>query len=138
MGILGGHETAHRHFIRLLKDPSLQQDPCLHHYTAIAASNLGRLQEAERLWRQTAKLDPGSDIPKYYLDQLERVRSGEEPAPSSYHYHLPFEEQFRLWEKSSDGLPDHLKRDPLVRSSFFWALRMGIVRRSSRSYRRWA
>ncbi|MBJ6360799.1 tetratricopeptide repeat protein [Paenibacillus sp. GCM10012307] len=125
MGILGEHETAHRHFVRLLKDLSLQQDPCLHHYTAIAASNLGRLQEAERLWRQTAKLDPGSDIPKYYLDQLERVRSGEEPPPSSYHYHLPFEEQFRLWEKSSSGLPDHLKRDPLVRSSFFWALRHG-------------
>jgi hypothetical protein len=38
---------------------------------------------------------------------------------------LPFEEQFKLWEKSSDGIPDHLKRDPLVRSSFFWALRHG-------------
>ncbi len=125
MGILGEHETAYRHFMRLLKDPALQQDPCLHHYGAIAACNIGRWKEAERLWRQTAKLDPGSDIPKYYLDQLGSVRSQQEPPPSSYHYHLPFEEQFRLWEKSTDGLPDHLKRDPLVRSSFFWALRHG-------------
>ncbi|WP_270167469.1 tetratricopeptide repeat protein [Paenibacillus sp. SYP-B4298] len=125
MGILGEHETAYRHFMRLLKDPALQQDPCLHHYAAIAACNIGRWKEAERLWRQTAKLDPGSDIPKYYLDQLGSVRSQQEPPPSSYHYHLPFEEQFRLWEKSTDGLPDHLKRDPLVRSSFFWALRHG-------------
>ncbi|GGG05176.1 HEAT repeat domain-containing protein [Paenibacillus abyssi] len=125
MGILGEHEAAYRHFQRLLKDAVLQQDPCLYHYTAVAATNIGKLDEAQRLWRQACKLDPDSDIPKYYLDQLERVRSGFEPAPTSYHYHLPFEEQFKLWEKSSGGLPDHLKRDPLVRSSFFWALRHG-------------
>ncbi|WP_020621076.1 HEAT repeat domain-containing protein [Paenibacillus daejeonensis] len=126
MGILGEHEAAFRHFQRLLKDIQLQQDPCLYHYGAVAAVNLKRYDEAERLWRQAAKLDPESRIPRYYLDQLPSIRRGEEPSPSSYHYHLPFEEQFRLWEKSTAGnLPDHLKRDPLVRSSFFWALRHG-------------
>jgi len=125
MGILGEHETAYRHFQRLLRDSSLQQDPCLYHYTAVAASNIGRLPEAQRLWQQAGKLDPESRVPRYYLEQLERMRAFGEPAAASYHYHLPFEEQFKLWEKSPGGMPDHLKRDPLVRSSFFWALRHG-------------
>lgn len=125
MGILGEHSIAYRHFIRLLKDGEVQQDPCLYHYAAVAACNIGRYDEAERLWKSTLKLDPGSDIPHYYMNQLELIRSEEGGTPVSYHYHLPFEEQFKLWEKSSDGMPDHLKRDPLVRSSFFWALRHG-------------
>lgn len=125
MGILGEHGAAYRHFTRLLKDSELTQDPSLFHYAAVAACNIGRLQEAERLWKQTIKLDPASGIPHYYMEQLELVRSGQHTASISYHYHLPFEEQFKLWEKSSDGIPDHLKRDPLVRSSFFWALRHG-------------
>jgi hypothetical protein len=86
---------------------------------------MGRLDEAERHWIQAGKLDPKSNVPGYYLEQLVRIRSGGEIGTASYHYHLPFEEQFKLWEKSSDSLPDHLKRDPLVRSSFFWALRHG-------------
>ncbi|MDQ0062110.1 tetratricopeptide repeat protein [Paenibacillus harenae] len=125
MGILGEHSSAHRHFSRLLKDAELHQDPCLYHYAAVASCNIGRLQEAERLWKQAIKLDPMSGIPQYYMEQLEHIRSGNQTGHVSYHYHLPFEEQFKLWEKSSDGIPDHLKRDPLVRSSFFWALRHG-------------
>ncbi|WP_274648538.1 tetratricopeptide repeat protein [Paenibacillus humicola] len=125
MGILGEHGDAYRHFVRLLKDGSLRYDPCLYHYTAVAACNIGRLDEAQRMWQQAAKLDPDSNVPGYYLEQLTRFRSGDDPVPTSYHYHLPFEEQFKLWEKTSDTMPDHLKRDPLVRSSFFWALRHG-------------
>jgi tetratricopeptide (TPR) repeat protein len=125
MGILGEHEIAYRHFIRLAKDGEVQQDPCLYHYAAVAACNIGRLGDAERLWKLTMKLDPTSDIPQYYMHQLDLLRQGRASAPISYHYHLPFEEQFKLWEKSTDGIPDHLKSDPLVRSSFFWALRHG-------------
>lgn len=125
MGILGEHECAYLHFMRLLRDPLLNEDPCLYHYAAVAASNIGRLDEAERLWRQTGRRDPGSDIPRYYLSQLAQVRAGKEMPPASYHYHLPFEEQFKLWEKATEGIPDQMKRDPLVRSSFFWALRHG-------------
>ncbi|MBW7454849.1 tetratricopeptide repeat protein [Paenibacillus sepulcri] len=125
MGILGEHGEAYRHFTRLLKDSSLQSDACLYHYTAVASSNIGRFAEAERLWLQAGKMDPTSNVPGYYLEQLASVRAGKHPAPINYHYHLPFEEQFKLWEKSTDAIPDHLKRDPLVRSSFFWALRHG-------------
>ncbi len=125
MGILGRHEDAYRHFTRLLKEGDIQSDPCLYHYAAAAACNIGRLQEAERLWRSAMKRDPGSAVPRYYMEQLELLKSGQGSPAISYHYHLPFEEQFRLWEKSDAGIPDHLKRDPLVRSSFFWALRHG-------------
>lgn len=125
MGILGEHATAFKQFRRLLKEAQLEQDPSLYHYAAVAACNSGRYADAERLWRQALKIDSASGIPGYYLEQLELVRKGEHKAPISYHYHLPFEEQFKLWEQAGGGLPDHLKRDPLVRSSFFWALRHG-------------
>jgi tetratricopeptide (TPR) repeat protein len=128
MGILGEHPSAYRLFKRLLKSGELGYDPCLYHYTAVAAYNTGKLSEAWRLWKQTEKLDPGSNIPAFYLNQLrelEREPDRTERSTLSYHYHLPFEEQFRMMETSSDGIPEHLKRDPLVRSSFFWALRHG-------------
>ncbi|OXM85011.1 tetratricopeptide repeat protein [Paenibacillus rigui] len=125
MGILSEHETAFRLFKRLLKTGEAGLDPCLFHYTAVAAYNTQRYDEAERQWRQADKFDPGSEIPKFYLNILRNSRNESVKPPVSYHYHLPFEEQFRGLEKSTEGLPDHLKRDPLVRSSFFWALRHG-------------
>ncbi|MBM7567013.1 tetratricopeptide repeat protein [Paenibacillus sacheonensis] len=125
MGILGEHGEAYRHFMRLLKDGALKSDPCLYHYAAVAACNMGRYDEARRLWQQVKKMDADSHVPGYYLEQLDRMENGQHAAPASYHYHLPFEEQFKLWEKSTESLPDHMKRDPLVRSSFFWALRHG-------------
>lgn len=125
MGILSEHETAYRLFKRLLKTGEAGLDPCLFHYTAVAAYNTKRYDEAERQWRQADKFDPGSEIPKFYLSQLQKARTEQVKPAVSYHYHLPFEEQFRGLEKSAEGLPDHLKRDPLVRSSFFWALRHG-------------
>lgn len=46
----------------------------------------------------------------------------------SYHYHLPFEEQFRCMDQAdAEKLPETIRKDPLVRSSFFWALRHGDV-----------
>jgi tetratricopeptide (TPR) repeat protein len=127
MGILGEHEKAYHLFKRLLKTGEAGLDPCLYHYTAVAACNIGRFDEARRHWKQVEKLDPGTEISKFYLEQL-RLQKGEQaPSPLSYHYHLPFEEQFRVLEKSKQGIPDHLKKDPLVRSSFFWALRHGDV-----------
>jgi tetratricopeptide (TPR) repeat protein len=125
MGILNEHETAYRLFKRLLKTGEAGLDPCLFHYTAVAAYNTKRYVEAERQWRQAAKFDPESEIPKFYLSLLHKSRDEEVKPSVSYHYHLPFEEQFRGLEKSTEVLPDHLKRDPLVRSSFFWALRHG-------------
>ncbi|AEI38845.1 tetratricopeptide repeat protein [Paenibacillus mucilaginosus] len=125
MGILSEHDKAYRLFKRLLKTGEAGLDPCLFHYTAVAAYNTGRYAEAERQWRQAEKFDPTSEIPKFYLNLLNKYKQDKIKPNVSYHYHLPFEEQFRGIERGENGLPEHLKRDPLVRSSFFWALRHG-------------
>lgn len=126
MGILGQHDTAYVHFRRLLKDEETAADPALAHYAAVAAYNTERYDSAERLWRHVGKLDPGSEVSRYYLSGLEAVRQGEkDPEKLSYHYHLPFDEQFRQWENYGNGIPEEMKNDPLIRSSFFWALRHG-------------
>lgn len=125
MGILGEHAAAYRHFKRLLKGEEANYDPCFYHYTAIAAYNIGRYDEAYKLWKQAGKLDPESDIPRFYLSELQAMQKDHHKGVLSYHYHLPFEEQFRQLKKSTDGVSERLSRDPLVRSSFFWALRNG-------------
>ncbi len=125
LGIVGEHKEAYRHFLRLLRTGELSGEPSLHHFAAVAATNLARYDDAERHWKQAEKLDEGSPVPLYYLKKLEKVRAGEESAPSHYHYHLPFEEQFRQWENNPGLVTEALKREPLIRSSFFWALRHG-------------
>ncbi|MEK4508173.1 tetratricopeptide repeat protein [Paenibacillus sp. FSL K6-2524] len=125
MGILGEHEAAYSHFKRLLQDEEVNYDPCLYHYAAVAAYHLGRYTEAKRLWHQVKKLDPDSVIPMFYLSRIEGIAAGEQALPISYNYHLPYEEQFRLWEKSKEWLPSDMGENPMIRSSFFWALRHG-------------
>lgn len=125
MGVLGAHDVAYRHFRRLLKDEDLRFDPALYHYTAVAACNIGRFTEAEVLWRHVDRLEPGSEVSEYYLSQIEEMSAGTRPVPIHYHYHLPFEEQIKQWEQPGEGVPADLADNPLVRSSFFWALRYG-------------
>jgi len=125
MGILQQHESAFRHFQRLLAGGEGVNDPCLYHYAAVAAYNTERIGEAIRLWKKAAKLDPDSEIPKFYLSELGNAKQHGKSLPISYHYHLPFEEQIRLPDRSVDGLSDQLHHNPLVRSSFFWALKHG-------------
>nr|WP_223070093.1 tetratricopeptide repeat protein [Paenibacillus caui] len=131
MGILGKHEAAYRHFKRLLRDNDVNFDPCLYHYAAVAAYNIGRYNEARTLWKHAAKLDPDSEVPGFYLDRLQELDLEDaelEPPVISYQYRLPFEEQFRMWKKWGEGIPDQIKQDPLIRSSFFWGLRHGDSR----------
>ncbi|GGH68813.1 hypothetical protein GCM10008014_51630 [Paenibacillus silvae] len=126
MGILGQHDAAYTHFRRLLKYEETAADPALAHYAAVAAYNTERYDIAERLWHHVNKLDPGSEVSRYYLAGLEEVHEGlKEPIKLSYHYHLPFDEQFKQWENYNSGIPEEMKNDPLIRSSFFWALRHG-------------
>lgn len=125
MGILGEHAGAYQLFKRLLKLGEDGSDPSLYHYTAVAACSLGRFTEARRLWKQVERIDPGSEVASFYLRHLDEIDEGVPVGKLHYHYHLPFEEQFRALTRSEEGIPDGLKEDPLVRSSFFWALRHG-------------
>jgi len=125
MGILGEHEHALRLLKRLIKGSQAPDDPCLYHYAAVAACNTGRYDEAHKFWKLAEKLDPDSEVPAFYLTQLEAIRSGRIPAVLNYHYHLPFEDPLRAMERTSEIMPEMFMRDPLIRTSFFWALRYG-------------
>ena len=83
------------------------------------------LMKLQRLWRKASKADPESEIPKFYLSELANGEHSNKPLPLNYHYHLPFEDQIRLPDRTSDDLDEQLDRNPMVRSSFFWALKHG-------------
>jgi tetratricopeptide (TPR) repeat protein len=125
LGIVGEHREAYRHFRRLLRTGELAGEPSLHHFAAVAATNLMRYDEAHKHWKQAEQLDSESPVPTFHLRRLEKVRTGEENPPTHYHYHLPFEEQFKQWEHNPGQVTEALRREPLIRSSFFWALRHG-------------
>ncbi|PTX59627.1 tetratricopeptide repeat protein [Melghirimyces profundicolus] len=126
LGILGEHEGAYRLFRQLLKREE-RPDPSLYHYAAAAALNTKRFDRARNYWRMARDLDPGSEIPVFYLNQLDHW----EPFPPenvptvSYQYQLPFEEQLIQLDRQQNTLPDQIRQNPLIRSSFFWALNHG-------------
>lgn len=127
MGIIGEHETAYRLFRRLAKLEGGSEEPCFAHYLAVAAYNTGRLDEAERHWLRASKLDSHSRVPAFFLNQLQGRMARPEAAYATlnYHYHLPFGEQIRALELQGEEFTETIRQDPLVRSSFFWALRHG-------------
>lgn len=123
-GILGEHETAYQLFCQLLR-VSDQLDVSFFHQLAAAAWNTGRLQKAKRYWQHAAKLDPKSNVPRFYLDQVEQwLVQPKQPLPTvQYHYQLPFEEKiFQLQTRKKKIEPFDLKADPLMHASFFWIL----------------
>ncbi|WNS42098.1 tetratricopeptide repeat protein [Paenibacillus sp. MMS20-IR301] len=126
MGILGRHTAAYSHFRRLLKDEEVAGDAGLYHYCAAAASNSGLYTEALRCWRQAAKLDPASAVPAFFLSQLQQARSEDKAMPAvSYNYQLPFQEQLKQWKGNPARFTEEVRSNPLLRASFFWALRYG-------------
>ncbi|WP_340020754.1 tetratricopeptide repeat protein [Paenibacillus sp. FSL K6-1096] len=126
MGILGRHDAAYSHFRRLLKDEEVSGDAGLYHYCAAAASNSGRYSEALRCWRQAAKLDPDSAVPAFFLAQLQQAQGEGRSMPAvSYNYQLPFQEQLKQWKGQPGRFTEEVRNNPLLRASFFWALRYG-------------
>lgn len=126
MGILGRHRIAYGHFRRLLKDEEVGGDAALYHYCAAAASNSGLYTEARRCWLQAIKLDPESVVPRFFLAQLQQAQGdGKTLPPISYNYQLPFQEQLKHWKNNKGSFTEEVANNPLLRSSFFWALRYG-------------
>lgn len=126
MGVLGEHTEALRLFRQLIKLEK-NAEPGLYHCAAAAACNLGQYDQANGYWRKAQRLDPDSEIPGFYLHQLEewqKKNQGQVPTVS-YHYQLPFEEQLLKLDDQSQDLPEQLRNNPLIRSSFFWALNHG-------------
>ncbi|MDN4594346.1 tetratricopeptide repeat protein [Polycladomyces subterraneus] len=125
LGILGEHEAAYEAFHRLLLMDS-QPEPSLYHYLAAASMNTGRWRKAQKYWSIAAEMDPDSPVPKYYLGLLKESRLERQELPLiSYHYQLPFHEQAKSSEDQANPVPEQFRVNPLVRSSFYWALQHG-------------
>lgn len=125
LGILGEQEGAYRHFVRLIRSGMHYEEPSVLHFAAVAAFNLGRLDDARRQWKLLKKHHPGSMIADFYLKEWESVAQRLPGQKLPYQYQLPFEEKFKVFEQADRDIPEDVKRDPLVRSSFIWALRHG-------------
>lgn len=126
LGILNEHTAAYDVFRRLLRTERDLTAPLLHS-AAAAAFNTGRLQTAERYWKQAERKDSASGIAAFYLSQLPvwRTLPDAERPTVSYRYHLPFKEQFRRLEEDPALIYGELSFDPVIRASFFWALEHG-------------
>lgn len=121
LGILEDHKGAYLLFKKLIAH-SGYGDIYIIHYGAVAAYNSGLYTEAETLWKRVKRLDPTGTVAPYYLEQIARKRAGKPCAKGvSYHYQLMEDEKVFTIEEWKE----ELVKDPLIRSSFLWALRYG-------------
>lgn len=125
MGILQQHDRAYSLFRRIIRVVGAQIDPSIHHYIAVAACHLGKFSEAKLYWLKIQKKEADSKIAKFYLDLLLHAPDQEWLVSMSYHYHLPHEDSIYTNKEGHHRTPEQFKKDPLIRSSFFWALRHG-------------
>lgn len=122
MGILKEHTSALRHFQRLMKQGEAKKDPCLSHFTAIAACNTGKWELAEKYWLMHRSLDEQSPLPDYFLTLLPLIKQEPLLASLAYSYYATVEEQLEAWEHQARERSMEL--DPkLRRAFFFWAIR---------------
>lgn len=125
LGGLREHVHAYQLFRKLLKTTSTHNETLLH-YMAVAAFNNGYYKEAENWWKKTKNMDPSSHVAPFHLTFLKRVQQGEEAWEElDYLYRLPINEYTNMGKTSPSRLNENLTKNPLVRSSFLWALKHG-------------
>ena len=122
LGILGEHEAAYQHFRRLLAGDESSADPSIHHYCAVAALLSGRIDTAEKLWKQTLKLDPDAEAAEYYLTRLPEWRKNGIAETVSYHYRLEAVKRSELWRRWEERLPED---SPAIREALLHTLHSG-------------
>ncbi|MFD2671003.1 tetratricopeptide repeat protein [Marinicrinis sediminis] len=128
LGLLDEHRTAYLHFRRLMHSGEFAEDPCLHHYFAVASFHMNQYDQAKRYWEKARQLDTNSAVPSFYLshfDMLCEEGKRKANAPVSYQYYLPFEERLREWGQKDSHLPADLIEDAILHSSLTWALQHG-------------
>lgn len=126
LGILGEHEVAFQLFYRLLK-LEVQPEASLYHYVAAAAWNTGRYERARLYWKKAQALERDSEVASFYLKHVDQWQSMNLVPTVHYHYQLPFEEQLMRFnpKEPNQHMLHQLGTNPLLRSSFFWALHHG-------------
>jgi len=125
MGIVKEHSAALRHFQRLTKQGEAKKDPCIAHFAAVAACNIGKLELAEKYWLMTRSMDEQSPLPQFFLIVLEQMQH-EPPlrALLSYSYFSSVEEQMDALEHQARERGVEL--EPLFKRAYlFWAFQYG-------------
>lgn len=144
LGILGRHESAYFLFRKLAKY-TMYSDPVVLHYAAISAYNLDKQKEAKQWWEKAKNSFPQSVVFDWFIERTsqkkpigiderqDEEKPAKESAPSGNNSGVrPFPYYFR-WDIEQDpaGAPENnvfsqaIRHDPMVRSSFLWALRYG-------------
>ncbi|MCM3635774.1 tetratricopeptide repeat protein [Paenibacillus camelliae] len=121
MGIVKEHAAALRHFQRLTKQGEAKKDPCISHFAAVAACNIGKLELAEKFWLMTRSMDEQSQLPQFFLILLKQMKPGLPLQPSlSYSYFSTVEEQVEAWEQQARERGEQLE-SIFKRAYLFWA-----------------
>ncbi|WP_051331061.1 tetratricopeptide repeat protein [Aneurinibacillus terranovensis] len=125
LGILGENEAAYFLFRKMITHTGYG-DIFLIHYGAVAAYNTGRLKEAEELWKKVKRLDPDKPVAPFYLNLLQARACGRLAMNEAfYHYEIPQAQKLLCDTYSKEEFNEEIKKNPLIRSSFLWALRFG-------------
>jgi tetratricopeptide (TPR) repeat protein len=125
LGIMGEHETAFTLFKKMVKF-AWSLDFQLFHYCAVSAYNIGQYKQASKYWKLLLAQEPDSYVAAFYLEQVEKQIDPDLEQTIPYYYHLPFYLRKDGPKKIPKAfLAEEVKQDPLMRSSFLWALRYG-------------
>ncbi|MDP5275825.1 tetratricopeptide repeat protein [Chengkuizengella axinellae] len=126
LGLLGNHEMAYHHFLRLIKSGDEVLEPSLFHYAAVAAFNTHRYDKALRLWKQARSLNEDDIVPIFFINELDDILE-DSNVKLSYHYFLPYEEHFQMLGKWKENVIYEWETNHLVRVSLKWALLNGSL-----------
>lgn len=89
LGMLGEHQLAYTYFCKLIRQEESVHQWALYHYAATAACHLHKVEEARKLWSMILRFEPEAEVPAFYMEHLEQIKSGE--LMPSYHYQLLFQ-----------------------------------------------
>ncbi|NDI36570.1 tetratricopeptide repeat protein [Chengkuizengella sediminis] len=126
LGLLGNHEMAYHHFLRLIKTGDEVIEPSLFHYAAVAAFNTKRFEKALRLWKQAKNIDGKDIVPNFFIEEFDKLISDQEMM-LSYHYFLPFEEHFHMLGKWKENVLNEWDTNHIVQTSLKWGLFHGTT-----------
>ncbi len=88
LAMLGQHDVAYVHFVRLIRQQMPQVEQEIYHYAAVAACYVGKYSQGEQLWRRLLRAQPEAEVPAFYLAHGAEIR--QDLLHPSYSYTVPY------------------------------------------------